>query len=227
MQLTAGAGCSAIELSALRSRELAPLIESLDSIDLAPFSYISIHAPSNFGLLEEAGAADLLRRELWRQWPIIVHPDALSDFSLWREFGPLLCIENMDKRKPIGRTADELARIFERLPDASLCFDIGHARQVDPTMLEARLILREFAAKVRQLHVSEVNSQSKHDPLSWASILAFHRVAHLVQDGTPLILETPAEERTMQGEIEKARLALSEEVERWEKGRWIPLCSPA
>jgi hypothetical protein len=32
-------------------------------------------------------------------------------FSIRRTFGKLLCIENMDKRKPIGRTAAELGPI--------------------------------------------------------------------------------------------------------------------
>ena len=78
-----------------------------------------------------------MRDELGRNWPIVVHPDAMFDFSLWREFGNLLCLENMDKRKPVGRTVQELDRIFQELPDASFCFDIGHARQVAPTMTEA------------------------------------------------------------------------------------------
>jgi len=68
----------------------------------------------------------------------------------------------------------------EVLPRASLCFDIGHARQVDPTMSEAAAILQRYSARLRQLHVSEVNSQSKHDSLSFESILAFRRVSHLV-----------------------------------------------
>ena len=40
--------CTAVELSALRHAELYPLLDSLDSLDLAQFEYISIHAPSQF-----------------------------------------------------------------------------------------------------------------------------------------------------------------------------------
>src|SRR5580693_2147376 len=88
------------------------------------------------------------------------------------ELGPSVCVENMDKRKPGGRSVGELARIFAELPDATFCFDIGHARQFNPTMTEAWLILKEFGSKLRQVHVSEVNTRSKHDRLSYASILA-------------------------------------------------------
>ncbi len=114
----------------------------------------------------------------------------------------------MDKRKPIGRTAGELGRIFEQLPDATFCFDIGHARQCDPTMTEAYLILREFGSKLRQVHVSEVNTRSKHDLLSYASILAYREVAQMIPAKAPLILETPVAEDQIEAEIAKVRKAL-------------------
>jgi len=200
--------CQAVELSALRQAELFPLLESLGSLDLTGYEYISVHAPSNFDAAWEAVMWDRLREELWRNWPIVVHPDALFDLSLWREFGNLLCVENMDKRKPIGRTARELDWVFGQLPDASLCFDIGHALQCDPTMTEEYVILREFGSKQRQVHVSEVNTRSKHDPLSYASILAYQEVAHLIPASVPLILETPVTADQIEAEIAKVRKAL-------------------
>jgi len=149
-------------------------------------------------------------RSLWSRLSIgiVIHPDAISDFGLWRELGAAVCIENMDKRKPIGRTADELAVVFKELPAATLCFDIGHARQIDLTMTEAYLILREFSSKLIQVHVSEVNARSKHDPLSYSSILAFQEVARLIPAHVPLILETPVTKEDMDSEIAKVRQAL-------------------
>jgi hypothetical protein len=198
----------AVELSALRQAELFPLLENLNSLDLSGLDYVSIHAPSQFEPEWEPIARNRLREECWRGWPIVVHPDVLFDFSLWREFGELLCVENIDKRKPIGRSLGELSLIFEKLPQASFCFDIGHARQCDPTMTEAYLMLREFGSKLRQVHVSEVNTRSKHDPLSYASILAFQEVAHLIPADVPLILETPVAEDQMESEVAKVREAL-------------------
>src|SRR5205807_3488982 len=98
----------------------------------------------------------------------------------WNRFGELVYVENMDIRKPIGQTAADLASIFAELPRACLCFDIGHARQVDPTMSEAAQILLQFKARLRQLHISDVNAQSKHDPLSLEAVMAFRRVASLI-----------------------------------------------
>lgn len=139
--------CKAIELSALRQTELFPLLDALSTLELSSFDYVSIHAPSQFDDTWEGIGFIRLYEEKKRGWPIVLHPDAIYDHSLWRSLGPLACVENMDKRKPIGRTAKELDRIFKELPDATLCFDIGHARQCDPTMTEAYLILREFGAR--------------------------------------------------------------------------------
>jgi hypothetical protein len=119
-----------------------------------------------------------------------------------------LLIENMDKRKTTGRTASELNLIFEKLPSASLCFDLGHARQVDPTMSEAALILDRFGSRLRQLHVSEVNTQSTHDPLTAAAMMAFKRVSHLIPEDVPVILESPVTEDRVEIEISCSREAL-------------------
>jgi hypothetical protein len=201
-------GLLVVELSALRQNELVPMLNAIPHLDLAGFHYISIHAPSFFDSAWEATLRNRLGDEINRAWPVVVHPDAITDFGLWRELGETVCIENMDKRKPIGRTAEELSCVFRKLPDATFCFDIGHARQVDLTMTEAYLILREFGPRLRQVHVSEVNSRSKHDALSYSSMIAFREVSHLIPDHVPLILETPVEENDMDTEIEKVREAL-------------------
>ena len=198
----------AIELSALRQNELTPLLDALNELGLAGFEHIAIHAPSQFDRNCEGGLCARLRNEIWRGWPMVLHPDTLYDLSLWRELGPAICIENMDKRKTVGRSARELETIFKHLPDAKFCFDIGHARQFDPTMTEAYLILREFGPRLSQVHVSEVNTRSKHDPLSYAAIIAFQEVAHLIPSDVPLILETPVSEDQMEAEIAKVREAL-------------------
>ncbi|MCI0723828.1 MAG: hypothetical protein L0338_33450 [Acidobacteria bacterium] len=180
----------AVELSALREGELEPLLSDLDSLDLSDLDYVSFHAPSALEKVSEERATVMLRQLLPRRWPIILHPDVIKNRPLWSGFGEWLCIENMDKRKPIGRTVAELEPFFRDFPDASFCFDIGHARQVDPTMSEAALLLRRFADRLKQVHMSEVNSRSKHDAISFTAMQSFHKVADLIPPGIPIILET-------------------------------------
>jgi hypothetical protein len=207
LRMLAGKNINAVELSALRQDELIPLVEQLDQLELGRFQYISFHAPSSMEQSFEPTAFRLLKQVAARRWPIILHPDAMHTPREWAGLGDCLCSENMDKRKPVGQTAKDLARLFEMLPEASLCFDIGHARQVDPTMSEAWAILQRFRDRIRQLHVSEVNTQSKHDCLSLESIIAFQKVSHLVPADAP-ILESRVEESEINEEIQSALTAL-------------------
>ena len=206
-----GKNTSAVELSALRQEELRPLVEQIETVDLSLFEYVSFHAPSSMAREFEQEALLLLRRVAEMGWPIIVHPDAMYSAEEWACLGDRLYLENMDKRKPIGQTADDLAKFFEILPNASLCFDIGHARQVDPTMSEASAILSRFVDRIQQLHVSEVNSQSRHDRLTYESVLAFQRVSHLLPTDAPVIVESRVEEREIEEEIDRVRQTLAPE----------------
>jgi hypothetical protein len=194
-------GALAVELSALRDTELVSLLEALGTMDLTFASYCSLHGPSRFETLTERTVADLLRGLLPRHWPIIVHPNALHDRAAWHGFGEWLCIENMDMRKPLGRTEEELQTVFKEFPEASLCFDIGHARQVDPTMGEAARILRGFGHRLKQVHMSEVNSDSGHDAISSDALRDFRKIAELIPVNIPVILETDIPEQMMDGQM--------------------------
>ena len=201
---------SAIELSALREGELDPLLASLDSLqgELAQFEYVSLHAPSRLESLSERYVTDALHAVAARDWPIVVHPDIICDFALWRRLGRAVCIENMDKRKRIGRTALQLGQFFDELPDATFCFDIGHARQVDPTMHEAQTFLRCFHDRLRQVHMSYVNSRGGHERLNFESVVAFSRVTSWISDKVPVILETPVASDMIDEEVAAARRLL-------------------
>ncbi len=180
----------AIELSALREPELPVLLSALSQLDLSSFEYISFHAPSSINPGNENEVVRMLLTIVERGWPVIVHPDIIQTFEIWRSCGAHLLIENMDKRKPVGRTEPELQDLFNDLPDASMCFDVGHARQVDPTMTVASSILRTFRSKIKQLHVSEVDTQSKHRPLTEASRLAFASISEMVPFDVAVIIES-------------------------------------
>jgi len=213
LQIATHRRAKAVELSALREDELDPLLESLDGLEgkLTSFEYISFHAPSRRVRFLESEFVAKLQAVAERGWAIIVHPDVIEDFSLWKKLGRAVCIENMDKRKRIGRTAAQLREIFKQLPEATFCFDIGHARQVDPTMQEAESFLSQFQDRLRQVHMSYVNSQSRHERLNFESIRAFQRVSHWIKDETPIILETPVDSDEVDEEIDAAKRVFSDE----------------
>ncbi len=204
-----GQPVNSVELSALRLPELRPLLEALAGLDRTTFKHVSVHAPSSFTPEEEVEVVELLRRYVRKDIPVVVHPDTIHNASLWASLRGQLAIENMDRRKPVGRTADELSVVFERLPEARLCFDIGHARQCDTTMTEAYRILKRFRDRLCRLHISEVNSASLHERLSYAAIHAFSEVADLIPEWVPAILESRVSRDQVGEEIRNARKALT------------------
>ncbi len=201
-----------VELSALRFCELEPLVRAIETIDLTQYSYVSVHAPSLIPDGEEAFVVDLLTTVAARGIPIVVHPDAVCDWNLWEQLGTAVLVENMDKRKQIGRNAAELTACFERLSKAGLCFDIGHARQVDPSLVEARRILEQFAGRLRQLHISEVGSDSTHDRISWGAARAFSSLASMIPDHVPIVIESVTRTDEIDDEIMRARASFGEAV---------------
>ena len=209
LSMLEGSSATAVELSALRISELKPLLRLLGSLDLSRFDYVSFHAPSRFDAAEERVVADAMAEVAALGWLIVLHPDTLHDLGAWRQLGGLLAIENMDKRKRTGRTVEELEAFFDALPEASFCFDIGHAHQVDRTMTEAHFLVKQHRARLKQLHVSEVNAGSRHDALSQSAAQAFQRVAAQVPSEAALILEAPASAEDLERQMAIARAALS------------------
>lgn len=197
-----------IELSALRIGEIEPLIQTLPTLDLKKYNYVSLHAPSNFSASEESWLAKLLLASVPEHWKIVLHPDTIHNFTLWRKFGSRLAIENMDRRKPGGRSLAELRAVFAELRDASLCFDIGHARQCDSSMTESFLILTALRNKLVQLHVSDVNSESRHERISYGAMLAFRQVASLIPKEVPVIIESRVDPENLLAEADLAQQAL-------------------
>lgn len=195
----------AIELSALRDHELPPLVEMAPKLDLSHFQYISIHAPSQLRTIDEEHTFELLD-SLPGSWPIVAHPDLLKTPALWRRLGQRLCIENMDYRKTTGRTVAELQALFNQFPEASFCLDLGHARQIDPTMASAILMLRAFRDRLRQIHISEVGTKGEHLAIGATTRYAFARVTHLIPPDCPLIIESVIPVEQIERELDAVSL---------------------
>jgi hypothetical protein len=78
-------------------------------------------------------------------------------------------------------------------------------------MNEAYLILQQGRARLSQVHMSEVNSFSRHDPLSAATIEASRTIAYLVPEHVPIILESLIDQgqSRIEAELHRASEALT------------------
>lgn len=197
----------AVELSALRDRELHELMSRATQLDLARFQYVSVHAPSKFTQVSERECAELLEPCVQLGWHVVLHPDSIEDSTCWDSFGEYLCIENMDKRKRDGRTVEELTPWFERFPDARFCLDLGHAQQVDPSMLMIGQLIERFRHRLIQVHLSELNNDSRHQPLSLGMVDLLRRVAPRLPSAA-IILESQVPESEIELELRLAKSAL-------------------
>jgi sugar phosphate isomerase/epimerase len=196
----------AIEYSALRSSEIASVAEYLLRNGVGDFDYVAFHAPSSLAESDEPSLIALIEKLLSRfEMTVVVHPDVLRDLDLWRRFGSSLAIENMDHRKPIGRTARELDSIFQHLPAARLCFDIGHAHEIDRTMALAYDIIRRHGHRIAHIHASEVSDECSHRAFSASSRSAFARFSSLLPVSAPVILETVSPEAEIGRQLTEAR----------------------
>lgn len=207
LEVLRGTDLGAIELSALRERELEPLVAAFPSLPLSEFAYVSVHAPSRFDELTEARAVDYLAT-LPRHVNVVVHPDAMAEPASWERLGARLCIENMDQRKRTGRTIEELEPWFDRFPAAKFCLDVGHARQMDPTMSLATALLLRFQDRLAEVHMSEVDPFGTHRTMSYGARSAFSRIARRLPSHIPVILESIVSAPEIETELAAARRIL-------------------
>ena len=203
-----GDSTNAIELSALRENELEPLIDAIPQLDLGRFEYVSFHAPSIRVELNESEFVSRLERVARHIRNIIIHPDVIESFEKWDSIQKYVILENMDQRKSGARTADELHRYFDAMPNARFCFDIGHARQVDPTLTVAVELIRAFADRLAEIHISEVDAASKHVAISIAVMDSYQRISAIIPDDVPVIIESMVSQNELKNEIQSALASL-------------------
>jgi hypothetical protein len=202
---------NAVELSALREEELDGLISALPRLDLTQFCFRSFHAPSRLINLSEFELVERLRAVVEYGFPVVIHPDIIDDVKVWQKLGSAVLLENMDQRKRVCRTAMEMEPYFDQLPEARLCFDIGHARQVDPTMSVAIDLLLRFRDRLAEIHISEVNWECRHTAISSAAALAFWKISSLFADQVPIIIESLIKPDQIDKELGTVRRCLRSE----------------
>lgn len=183
----------AVELSALSEVELPALAAFLAGRPRLPFRYLAVHAPVKARAMPEAELVAQLTEIPWSVRALITHPDALDDPGRYRALGARLVLENMDDRKPDGRTAEELAPYFAELPQAGFCLDVAHVSSLDPGMALAHDLLDRFGHRLRQVHLSSLRD-GVHVPISAEDEERFAPVLARCRD-VPWILEARPPER--------------------------------
>ena len=95
--------------------------------------------------------------------------------------------------------------IFGKLPKARLCFDIGHAHEIDRSMSLGYEILRRFRDRIAHVHASEVSDDCQHGPFTASSYAAFAKITNMIPESAPVILETDVPENRVENQLKEAR----------------------
>jgi len=142
-----------------------------------------------------------------RKWNIVVHPDVIYTPQRWECFGEHLLIENMDRRKLVGRTVGELTRFFDYLPKARLCLDVAHARQIDSSLALLTGLIRAFMDRIAEIHISELDSRCRHVPMTNTAVFDYRRFASRIGAHVPVIIESMLDRKMEAARLEEVELA--------------------
>jgi hypothetical protein len=186
-----GVSSIVVELAALSEPEFLTLCDWLsESGRELPFRYLSVHAPSKHRQLPEAELVERIAALPRTVDAVVVHPETIERVERYEALGWRLVLENMDARKPDARTAAELEPYFDALPEAGFVLDVAHVASIDPTMAEADRLLDAFGERLRHVHVSSVDADCHHVPLTAQDEERFAPVLGRCRD-VPWVLEAP------------------------------------
>jgi hypothetical protein len=197
----------AVEISALRFDELEPTVRNLERLKLDHFRYVSFHAPSSFRPDQEESVLGWLKPVFDRGWNIVVHPDVIYTPDRWQFLGRQLLIENMDRRKSVGRTVDELKRFFGLLPDARFCLDVAHARQIDTTLTLLFQLFEGLCDRFAEVHISELDSRCRHIQMSGRAVADYQCLPWNTLHGVPVIIESMLDHEDGEARLQELNLA--------------------
>jgi len=190
------AGATVVELSFGTPKQLFEfsLDEAIKS-KLRKFSRITVHAPfKEIRYFDGAGNTDeviIKLKELFDNLPIsgfVFHPDTIANFIGLEVIGLPVLIENMDRNKKIGISAEDIAAIKDDY-NFGFVLDLQHAFEHDPSMDLANEMLQIMGERLSHLHVSGEFGDHHHIPLHLAQNQeAIGRILKLMPS-VPVILE--------------------------------------
>lgn len=135
--------------------------------DLSSFTIVSHHAPSiTYGYNPETEFVfkRIARLQaITRLAKVVVHPDWVEDFSVFKHAPFTVAFENMDCRKQSFKTATEMRDLLEKDPAWEMVFDINHVYTNDRTLRSVGEFIELCGDRITQIHLSGYSQL--HDPL--------------------------------------------------------------
>jgi hypothetical protein len=187
-------GANAIELGFGHKDRLAPdQLSGLTSELLRNFDYVSVHAPSDHEYENNTETREILdklsniNKNIRELNLVVIHPDKIKDYSVFRNYDLLFAIENSDTRKPFGQKPEELIPILKANPNFQITLDLNHVYGNDRSMSLAKDFYKKLGNKIAEIHLS--GYVTHHDPLFKTKQIEILNALKNLEN--PLIIESP------------------------------------
>lgn len=178
MKFFADLGCQAIEFSLLDYSRFELIKSHVKHTLIGFFAHRSIHAPVKSGdepvtYRDDEPTHALLRNLKWlceamRVAVLVVHPDRVEDWNVFKKYKLPICLENMDARKKTARTVADMGKFLEG-NDYGMVLDVNHCFTNDPTMQLSHDLHSSFGQRIREVHLSGFiepeESAKRHAPI--------------------------------------------------------------
>lgn len=176
-------GCNAIELGFVRaSCARDELVPGIDPALLEGFVFVSLHAPGGKWPWNNAEKTHVMLQQIeniHRAHPlgaVVVHPDAVPDYSVFDDYTFPVAYENQDCKKPQYKTVEAMQTFFAQR-DYPFVLDLQHCASNDPTLATVQDFIAAFSGRLVEIQVAAVDPVSFADPDAGA---VKHAMLHLV-----------------------------------------------
>ncbi|MFH1611934.1 MAG: hypothetical protein ABH887_01575 [bacterium] len=142
------------------------------------FSFVSVHAPWIDVSYPGVNPADkcivdavfeklrYLCKDMLNIQGVVFHPDVIIDFGVFSNIEKKsIFLENMDSSKKSGKYPDEFRNYLGEYKNIGIVIDLFHTLENDPEMGQAEELMAIGDGRISHLHVSGVNSQTRHSLL--------------------------------------------------------------
>ena len=168
VKLIQSIGCNAIEFMTINRENLQKIFDNISRDKLKKFEFVSLHLPK--GIFQEDKREETIEvlelvqkiHEKLKLNNVVIHPDEVSDWSVFSKFSFPFAIENMDNRKKTHKSINDMRKTFQ-ITSAKMVLDVNHCFANDATMKLAQDFIKEFGDRMNEVHLS--GFVDFHEPL--------------------------------------------------------------
>ncbi|MBU0598642.1 hypothetical protein KKF61_06685 [Patescibacteria group bacterium] len=164
-------GCQAVELGFIRKSRIDDgWLESIEAKDLVGFKYVSFHAPKMYYKNNEETheILNLIENFYKKVYPldmVVFHPDNVIELEVFNNLPFPVGFENMDNRKPFGKTSSDLLKLLKKNSKFHFILDVNHLKTNNQDMPQLDEFYNKLGTRLAHYHVSGLTSKLTHAPL--------------------------------------------------------------